>query len=57
MQDFSRWVFAGVSFLFGVIALFLEGLLNQRRQPLHQKGSVVFKAQYDRIGNGDPQRR
>jgi hypothetical protein len=43
MQDFSRWVFAGVSFLFGVIALFVSsrgGMAN----PVAYYGGLLFFA-------------
>jgi hypothetical protein len=41
MQDFSRWIFAGVSFLFGLIALFVSAR-GGPESPVAYYGGLLF---------------
>jgi hypothetical protein len=43
MQDFNRWVWSGIAFLFGVIALFVSAR-GGPAQPVAYYGGLLFFA-------------
>jgi len=43
MQDFNRWVWSGIAFLFGVIALFVSAR-GGPGQPVAYYGGLLFFA-------------
>ncbi|HEX6093359.1 MAG TPA: hypothetical protein VFZ07_08405 [Dongiaceae bacterium] len=43
MQDFNRWIWCGIAFLFGVIALFVSAR-GGPEQPVAYYGGLLFFA-------------